>query len=187
MANIPKRLDRKSLEAWLKSRPREDSIAIAHRAALRVFPLDDGVAESELAGELDFTTLPMLRCLIISGVPYKYFSHEIKVAASAARLAIGANLTNVAAHSIVSATSTTSLNTYPMNASSAAASSVAAVDSIAFGAAASIWKQITNDLECLARGGDPLQTPLWSDGPPRLVYRRRCQNPRNLGGGRASR
>ncbi|WP_043137914.1 hypothetical protein [Mameliella alba] len=58
--------DRETLEAWLRGRPRRDSIVIAHRAALRVLPVWGAAMGEDWARKRDWTVLPLLRCALVS-------------------------------------------------------------------------------------------------------------------------
>jgi hypothetical protein len=83
-------MDRETLKAWLETRPQADSIAIAHRAALRVFWRNAAWLDSARAQERDLTSLPLMRSLVTSGVARKYPTPEVKTAASAAAPAANA-------------------------------------------------------------------------------------------------
>lgn len=86
--------DRDSLKQWLKEWPdsqgmdeeaaRKVAVTIAHRVAMRVFPITWKWFSSEAARKRDLTALPFLRCSLISGVACKYPTPEIKKAADAA-------------------------------------------------------------------------------------------------------
>ena len=60
--------DERTLSAWLERRPRENEIAIAHRAALRVFPLYASRMHEAWAHKAELTSLPVLRCNLLSSV-----------------------------------------------------------------------------------------------------------------------
>ena len=89
--------DKASLEAWLNGRPREDSIWIAYRAAMRVLPVWAYLPGDAAVRGRDLTDLPLLRALLIAGVGCKYATPAIRAADSAAASAAAAFSTSAAA------------------------------------------------------------------------------------------
>jgi hypothetical protein len=79
--------DKESLEAWLKTRPREEAVAIAHRAALRVFPLFGRAMGEGWAHDRDLTSPVILRTSLLSGFVLKYPDLEIRQSDPAIRSA----------------------------------------------------------------------------------------------------
>jgi len=62
-------LDRESLEAWLKGRPRIDMVAIAHRAALRLLPKYWYILNIEnLDEDPDYMLLRYFRMALLSNI-----------------------------------------------------------------------------------------------------------------------
>jgi len=62
-------------------------VAIAHRAALRVLPVWGEAVDHRWSRNADLTALPILRCLMTSGVPRIYPTSEVQDAARAAAAA----------------------------------------------------------------------------------------------------
>ncbi len=87
----------KTLEAWLNTRPREDAILIAERAASRVFPLWGRHMDSGWARERWLTALPLCRSLLTSRVARKYPTREVRDATAAAATAAYAAARDAAA------------------------------------------------------------------------------------------
>ena len=75
--------DEKTLRAWLETRPRADAVAIAWRAAARVFPLWARAMGMEWARKRELTALPVLRVSLTSGVARNYPTPEVRAAARA--------------------------------------------------------------------------------------------------------
>ena len=68
MATTLKITDRDLLEAWLKTRSRQDCMIVAHRAALRVLPIANAEIVSVWAMEVDPSLLALLRCNFIADI-----------------------------------------------------------------------------------------------------------------------
>ena len=80
--------DEETLDRWLKDRPREDAVAIAHRSALRVAPLWFRAMDDGWARKRDLTALPILRSNLTLGVARKIPTPKVSEAlARAARAA----------------------------------------------------------------------------------------------------
>ena len=79
--DVPQIKDREHLEAWLKTRSREECIAIAHRAAMRVAPLWIGMVGSRYPSEnYALTEVQFFRALLTSGCAAKKANREIESA-----------------------------------------------------------------------------------------------------------
>ncbi|GGF42445.1 hypothetical protein [Mameliella alba] len=161
--------DRETLEAWLRGRPRRDSIVVAHRAALRVLPVWGAAMGEDWARESGLTALPLLRCGLISAVVAARSSVEINKEARAAALAAdaaGANadgaisMTAANADAAAIAAANAAITTY---ASIAVSGAVRAADQ-----ANLVYDASTNisDVTLLEDGGDPINLDLWPNHPP---------------------
>jgi hypothetical protein len=84
VADIDDITDEKSLLAWLNTGPQADIVAIAHRAALRVLSVRGEAMDHRWSRNADLTALPIVRCLLTSGVARKYPTSEVNDAARAA-------------------------------------------------------------------------------------------------------
>jgi hypothetical protein len=151
--------DEKSLMAWLKSRPREDALVIAVRAALRVAPFE--LLQSRHVDSFgDLTAVQLFRALIISQVAARRSNISIMEAAwradayvrSARTQAAGAgsDVIRAAANDVAFASAT-----------DAVVSATRAVENDE-----DIWKEVRRDADLLASGQDPLVRPLWEAEPP---------------------
>ena len=171
--------DGASLEAWLNTRPREDAVAIAHRVALRVFPLFGRAMREDAARVLGGTSLPVLWSCLISGVacensPTIIFAPSIRSAFSAD-----------SAYSFVSSASARSAISSARSAASAARSAVSVVFAarsvlsavaavaarsqftvVSSFSASAIWEAIRADAGVIISGSDVLEFPLWPSTPP---------------------
>ena len=169
-------IDPKTLERWLKARPKDrhraDSIAIAQRAAARVFPVWAAAMAQDWARRSDLTALPVLRPLLTAGVARKYPTPEViafsAAAAAAARSAAAADAFSDARSAARSAAAAAAA---AFSADAADARSAAAFSAAVFSADAAKWMpssaffdHIRKDAETLDGNGDPFSNPLW-DGP----------------------
>ncbi|SNS89822.1 hypothetical protein [Antarctobacter heliothermus] len=88
--------NRKTLEAWLKTRPREDAVVIAHRAMLRALPFWGAAMGEDWARKGDLTALPVLRCGLISAVASTLPTADISSATATATAAYAASYATAA-------------------------------------------------------------------------------------------
>ena len=144
MVEIADIVNREGLKDWLEGQPKEVSVWIAHRAAMRVLPLWwEYVLKSTTAKIRDLTALPILRCNLISSVARTMPTVDIKQAAAEA--------------------------TY---AAYAAAAEAAAADAAAAAAAAYVvWKLIRADCTAFSSNDDLDRLPLWGDNENPLAKR----------------
>lgn len=159
--------DKESLEAWLETRPHEDSITIAHRAAMRGVP----VWLREVARDGDVTALPVLRGDLISEVASIYPTPEIRGAAHA--FAVAANAAagddaiadNVARAAVLITAGAAAAAAAHAHAAHAAADNAARAAAL-ITARADAWRAVEADRQMIEAGGDPLTAPLWPDENP---------------------
>jgi hypothetical protein len=145
---------RKELEEFLKTRPREDSIAIAARLSLRILPFlfTPDARSRTFRGRI----LPCMRANSISWFAAGMTGHQIEVAIYAARAAY-LSTTTIASKSSAFAAHTayaTSAVTPALDAATIAAT------------AADIWPSINADIEALRNKQNLAEAQLWPDGIP---------------------
>lgn len=117
--------DEKSLRAWLETRPRADAVAIAHRAAMRMFPLW-AILDQRLKDNFDLSVFHCLWPLLVSGIPLEYHSLEsVKAARSSAEFATKAGGHLFAASSVAAAAAFASNSLFASNYVGAAVSAFA--------------------------------------------------------------
>lgn len=161
--------DRESLEAWLKTRPREDVVAIAHRAALRVFPLFGREMGEQWARKRAFTCLHILRPLVVSGTIGKRTIPSISAGTRSHKPS--ADYAVFAAFSAARFAHSTASTMFAASAVDAAAPANAArFNVLAYGDLASkaysIWHEVRRDASLVVKGQGINQSPLWPDTPP---------------------
>lgn len=164
-------MDQKELESWLNTRPREDAILIAQRAALRVFPVWGELIQNDRQWARGKTNLVVMRCLLVSGVARKFPAIDFMGAASSAVAAAdftgGFPLAALSAFSATSAVAT--LWTPDHELRFCAANAVTFACSAASSHAEVIWNLIGQDVTILQSGADLPSTPLWHSDTPETI------------------
>ncbi|WP_168222897.1 hypothetical protein [Oceanicola sp. D3] len=156
------------LGEWLEDKPQEWGIWIAHRAAMRIWPLGWPWFRSDKARKLDLTDFPSLRCFLISGVAAVRPTPDIKVAADdAARAAdAAAAAVDAAAARAVFAAFAAAADAADAAARAAAAAARAAAfaaDAADADDVAHLWDMVQRDCTTLAEEGVLPIAPLWAD------------------------
>ena len=168
-------VDRKELEAWLKTRPREDAILIAQRAAMRAFPVWASQMREDWAQDHDLTCTTALRCYVGTGVFGKYPAPEIASAASASAVSAFALTSAASASAFAASDSAAASAVSAASVASATDAASASGDAAAFAFAAFaasdrvvFWASTEQDVAIQQSGGDLLAAPLWHGDPPAL-------------------
>lgn len=155
--------DQDSLEAWLKTQPKEVCVWIAARAAARILPLHwQMVAQKTTARDGNYTALPICRALLTAAslASAEDEAAKEKLAAAAAddaNFAIGASAGAAAAAAASAYTAAASASYYA--AAAAASNYAAATDAEAATAA-------FNDARWVEAHGVSADPPLWPEGMP---------------------
>lgn len=159
--------DKKSLKAWLKVRPREESVVLAHRAAMRVAPVWIDAVATERLRKRDLTSTPLLRLNLISGVAAKAPTPEISACAAASSgfvantlaAASSASTSAAAAFSAASAAARASISDGP-------AGAVGAVRAASFIDSSDAWGSVESDARSLTSNEVLIELPLWRSANP---------------------
>ncbi len=166
--------DRDSLEAWLQTQPREVSLLIANRAALRVMPV---WADDCLFGDgqkHDVTPVVILRANLISSVAALFPTDDMEAAARAARAAATADAGDVRATATATATATAAA----VHAADAVLATATADVVLALAvfrtadavdilpAAGEVWRAVRADALAIEAGEDVASAPLWPGKGP---------------------
>lgn len=166
------------LESWIKTRPREDAILIALRAALRVFPFWASQMGEAWARKGDFSCSLLLRCSLTSGVARSYSDAKFRAAASqsADAHAAAAYAARAAAAVVADAVSADAARaaTYAARASASHSANsllaASAADAVEVATAClPIWRYVEEDVACLDNGEELLNSSIWyGDKPERI-------------------
>ncbi len=178
MVEIADIRDEESLRAWLEARPdatrRGEAVWIAHRCAMRVWPVYAETLRRRSRKD-DLTRVPVLRACLISGVAAVSSTPEIQTAAaaraSAADAAARAAAFTAAARAAASATDAAAIAARATAAAAAAARAAGrAAAALAAGVLANTPLAFLNDWDAVRRdcrlieAGEPLAgQPLWHD------------------------
>lgn len=181
---MPEIKDEESLKAWLETRPQEDAIVIASRAALRALPGMATQFESDLTHDPYALILPVFRASAVARVAgngptqrQKLQETALSAARSADSAAAEARSADSAAHAALSAAYSAAAAHAALSADSSAAAAHAAALSARSSAAASsaaassaaAWNAVERDAEKLEKDteyAEVLVSQLWPKDPP---------------------
>ncbi|PIE14689.1 MAG: hypothetical protein CSA70_00860 [Rhodobacterales bacterium] len=165
--------DEDSLRAWLVTQPREVSVLIASRAALRVMPLWADYCLFDDGRTRDVTPVPVLWANLASVVAAISPTDEMNATADrAAEYASGfidlypVDFSASIASNAVASASAASASSSRIDAFIAAIDAVAAVCNATTADADAFWLAVRADVRAIEAGADVASTPLWPGKGP---------------------
>lgn len=173
--------DKDSLEAWLNSRPemvrQADALAIALRAAMRVFPLWSSAMGAEWARTAELTALPIMRCYLTSGVAREFPTPFFRNAATASAFSFAApstashlELANCGRANASARETVTAAGSENTAIAVSAAAEACQLSAAGFGllptSFSPTWHTVRSDAQQIEEGKDPFSFPLWSETMP---------------------
>jgi hypothetical protein len=168
MQNTPNN-DRNMLQAWLETRPQADSIAIAHRSALRVLPESYAHRVQSKDSEFELLLLQFLRMTLLAAIRPETLTPEFRQIAAAAANPIAKpakstpinDNTRYITHSMI---------TYGILPAASYASGIAAASAFDSVYAGKVWTALDRDAAALQAGTDPFTQPLWHGETPPVWF-----------------
>ena len=172
--------DEESLKAWLTPRSRENAIAIAVRAALRVFPLVGRGWHGKAENPVDSTVIHVLWALVVAGAARRFFAQDVRYSAFSSAFSRPAFYKDDDERTLAAAGSATAafnaaqvvgaanehFHDAAVSASVGGHAEAFAANAIQSPAIDFSWQEFCSDARLLDRGEDPFTAPLWSTAPP---------------------
>ncbi len=169
-------MDKKQLDTWLRTRPREDAILIAQRAALRVWPVWGACSYLPDFRTRDFSVSVLMRALLTVGISRASITPELAGVISfisrenffAAQVALKDSRAAAALYSARAATISARFSNPGFATSAALACDYA---SRAAPPAAMMWEFVNQDAQAIRAGFELLRVPLWYNEQPKYIFR----------------
>lgn len=162
MSDLPEIDSEESLKAWLGTRPHEDAVLVAHRAAMRVAPIWFAAMASDWARDDNLTAISILWPSLIPQFARQYPTLKSKSLAPAALAnRIGGDPRGLANHAAGATRSAAMAVAIEGHSDALICATNAVVEASYAAPIGAVWDSVQIDVHALVNGKDPSGSTLW--------------------------